>query len=420
MWIIHNQKLRVIALALGLLLILLISLYHANIRFINQDWLRNSFLILFFVEIGVIVLDFIVFLAKNISCLFLYIFRKMIGKKQSKATNQSGTTLSSEMMDRLLDELSQIVNDASLTNETKAKKQLEVFQKYGINPDSEEQKIDTIKHEITYENMPKRQLEIFQESKINRSVENKRKGVSKRGLIFAIALLLLSINAVYPLIVGDFSRNTDMSSYYLLISVVITLPISAFLLYVFKNNSRQEITKRNFWSKADISMSLLLSPLVILAFVWMNVAIAMPRFYTTYFGTDSIVDDFGVKKEYVSSRSSRCKYVIIAISLQDPFSWCLSKNEFYALPYAQFPVRIHQKSTPYGSLILNLTTHPKTDPESRKLYFDACVETETQKILRRFDIDPKGKFLVLIKKAIESREGISIENMAVEACSRFK
>jgi hypothetical protein len=234
---------------------------------------------------------------------------------------------------------------------------------------------------------------------------------------------LVTLNAVYPFIAHDFSPNTDQYSHYFLITVVITFLASAFLIYVLRKFNIKVIRKKSYWDKAEFNLGLLVLPMLVFVLVWFNVAIAMPRLFTVYFGTESVIDDLGGKrKSFVrwNRKLFRCELSITIDELQFPFNWCLSQNDFNELPDTKFPVRVHQKTTVYGTLVTSLTAHPGTDPESRKRYFDACVEKETSKILGRYRIDLEEKLAVLRKKAIEAREGMSIEKMAEEACSRFQ
>jgi hypothetical protein len=268
-----------------------------------------------------------------------------------------------------------------------------------------------------------KRLAVVREYENNPGVQKQQKNVSKRELVFVLTLLLVTFNAAYPFIAHDFSPNTNLYSHYFLITVIITFLASAFLIYVLRKFNKKVIQKKCFWDRAEINLGLLVLPILVFALVWFNAAIAMPRFYTVYFGNESVIDGLGAKKrKFVrwNRKLFRCELLITIDELQFPFHWCLSQQEFNELPDTKFPVRVHQKTTVYGTLVTSLTAHPGTDPESRKRYFDACVEKETGKILRRYRIDLDEKLAVLRIKAIEGREGRSIEKMAEEACSRFQ
>jgi hypothetical protein len=387
----------------------------------------KAFVALVFVLIGLIILDLLVslsklvFLPKTIVDLIVLLFRKKNRRDKSNETGDS-RSLSKDEMDNLPDELEGIINDESLSDETKAKKQLEVFQKYGINPGAEEQQEDALKHEELDENKIKKRLDALGKYETDHAKKERRKGTIKREVLFVIILSLFVLNAVYPLITSDFSPNIDLSSRYLLISIAITLPASAFLIHVLWESNRKVVQKRSFLDKVEFNIALFFLPLLVLAVAWFNVAIAVPRFYTAYYGTESVVEDFGFKRERVGrqTRSLSCEFVISTDSLQGPFGWCLSQEEYDELPDTKFPVRVHRKTTVYGTVVTSLTALPGADPEGRKRYFDACIEKETSKILRRYRIDLDEKLAVLRKKAIEAREGVSIEKMAEQACNRFQ
>jgi hypothetical protein len=165
MYVMGNQKLRIVVFILGLLLVLLLGLYHADLGLFDQDYLMKAFVALVFVLIGIVVLDFLVSLSKDIVALVLFSFRR---KKRKMLSNETGDSrpFSKDKMDNLLEELEVIINDETLSDETKAKKQLEVFQKYGINPGEEEQR-KGVRHEEIDESRVIERLEISRKYETN-------------------------------------------------------------------------------------------------------------------------------------------------------------------------------------------------------------------------------------------------------------
>lgn len=168
--------------------------------------------------------------------------------------------------------------------------------------------------------------------------------------ILTCILIASTVGALYALLNHDFVAIP----FTLRVAEFFSLGITSVLMversiYYLNNRWRAKILFAGF-SRFKATLYVLFMPLLVFGLIWINIAISIPRMYTSIFGVESTRNDTALK-HYRRSRR-HCDYRLNPKSI-DPFifHFCISERRYGMLPSDEIEVELKISSSVFGYIV---------------------------------------------------------------------